>query len=395
MIAAKAYWVIRTYFAHAAGLPDDYDFEREYRTRLAEALASPDRRGFSLAMMKLFASLANGYTGFTDQALFDRALDAPYRIRRVEGRWTVLRSALPSLPPGSVVTTIDGEPADRWLAPRRAYFGKSNATEIDRALFGWTFLFPPSFTLGLASGATVAIDLTAKHPALLPAAPAQDHVEVTRRPDGLVVIRIPSFGSPRFEADAVAAVRKAASEQAPAILFDLRGNDGGSTPTDLLAAIMTTPYRGTIVETPQIVAENDAHASYDGQTSEFPTTMLRYGPDRSLPLPGAFTGRIAVLADGGCASACEDFVIRFVDGKRGPFYGEPTFGSTGQPYFVKFPDLGMSFRVSTKREFLPDGRPFEGVGVRPDQALPLTIADVVDPRDIQLDEAIDHFSRRN
>lgn len=395
LIAAKAYWTIRTYFAHAAGLPASYDFEKEYRARLADALAAPDRRTFSLAMMKLFASLANGHTGFTDHVVSDTAPDAPYRIRRVAGRWMVLHSALAALPVGSVVTLIDGEPVDRWLAPRRAYLGKSNAMELDRALFGSTFLFPQTFTLGLASGASVPIDLAAPHQALRPALPAHDHVEVTLRPGNLMVIRIPSFGEPTFEAEAVAAVRRAAADKVTAILFDLRGNGGGSTPTALLASIMTAPYRGTIVETPQIIAENDAQSSFDGQVPTFPATMLRYGPDRTLPADGAFQGRIAILADGGCASACEDFVIRFVDGKRGPFYGEPTFGSTGQPYFVQFPQFGMNFRVSTKREFLPDGALFEGVGVQPSQPVPLEASDVTDAGDLQLERTIARFLREH
>jgi carboxyl-terminal processing protease len=393
LIAAKAYWTIRTYFAHAAGLPAYYDFEREYRARLADALAAPDRRTFSLAMMKLFASLSNGHTGFTDNILFNAAPDAPYRIRRLAGRWTVLRSAVASLPVGSVVTSIDDEPIDRWLAPRRAYLGKSNAAELDRSLFGWTFLFPRTFTFGLASGATVPIDLASPHQALRPALPTQDHVEVTIRPENLMVIRIPSFGAPMFEAEAIAAVRRAATTKVPAILFDLRGNGGGSTPTALLAAIMTAPYRGTIVETPQIIAENDAHSSFDGEAPAFPATMMRYGPDRTLPVDGAFQGRIAILADGGCASACEDFVVRFVDGKRGPFYGEPTFGSTGQPYFVQFLNFGMNFQVSTKREFLPTGAEFEGVGVQPSQPNPLTAADLASADDLQLERSVSRFLR--
>lgn len=393
IIASKAYWVIRTYFAHAAGLPNGYDFEREYRARLTDALVAPDRRGFSLAMMRLFAGLANGHTSFTDQALLDGAPRAPYLIRRVEGRWTVMRSALATLPAGSVVATIDGEPVDRWLAPRRVYLAKSSAMEMDRAIFGSTFLFPSSFELGLVSGATVPINLKAKHTPPLPAAPQPDRVVVTRQPGGIVVIRIPSFENPQLEADAVAAVHQASAEKAPAILFDLRGNGGGNTPDKLLSAIMTAPYRGTIVETPQLVAENDAHASFEAQPPTWPTNMLRHGPVRSLPAAGAFSGRVAVLADSGCASACEDFVIRFADAKRGPFYGEPTFGSTGQPYFVDFPEFGISFEVSTKREFLPDGGPFEGVGVQPSQPVPFTIADVADPRDCQFDNAIALFSQ--
>ncbi len=67
-----------------------------------------------------------------------------------------------------------------------------------------------------------------------------------------------------------------------------------------------------------------------------PITMMRYGPDKAQPLPEAWKGKMALLIDGGCTSACEDFVLRFKDGDRGLVLGEPTFGSTGQPYFVEF-----------------------------------------------------------
>ena len=115
--------------------------------------------------------------------------------------------------------------------------------------------------------------------------------------------------------------------------------------------------------------------------------MMRYGPDKAQPLPEAWKGKMALLIDGGCASACEDFVLRFKDGDRGLVLGEPTFGSTGQPYFVEFPEFGMSFRVSTKREYFPDGRQFEGVGIQPDQPIPLAREDLRRGVDSQLELA--------
>jgi carboxyl-terminal processing protease len=64
--------------------------------------------------------------------------------------------------------------------------------------------------------------------------------------------------------------------------------------------------------------------------------------------------------------------LRFKDGDRGLVLGEPSYGPTGQPYLLRFPEFGMSFRVSTKREYFPDGRQFEGVGLQPDKYIPAT-----------------------
>ena len=48
----------------------------------------------------------------------------------------------------------------------------------------------------------------------------------------------------------------------------------------------------------------------------------------------------------------------------------------------------MSLRVSTKRESFADGSPFEGVGVRPDMAIPLTRADLAAAGDPVLERAV-------
>jgi C-terminal processing protease CtpA/Prc len=55
--------------------------------------------------------------------------------------------------------------------------------------------------------------------------------------------------------------------------------------------------------------------------------------------------------------------------------GEQTGGSTGQPYYHSF-DNGMKFQLSTKREYLPDGSLFEGVGIAPDIEVHTSAADL-------------------
>ncbi|OED00812.1 hypothetical protein A9Z06_12725 [Rhizobium sp. YK2] len=68
-IGATAYYAIRRYFAHAEGLPGGYDFEARHRAYLGEALEAPNRKAFSLATMRFFASLRNGHTSFWDEEL--------------------------------------------------------------------------------------------------------------------------------------------------------------------------------------------------------------------------------------------------------------------------------------------------------------------------------------
>lgn len=384
-IAAAAYHAIKRYFAHAEGLPPGYDFETRYKAYLREALHAPDRHAFSLATMRLFASLRNGHTSFTDERIWEQTAPMPFRMEPVEGKWTVIASRLRELPPGDVIGEVDGHPISDWLTPLRELDGDSSAAGVDRSLWQLVPLVLSSFVVKTEDGRSVPVDLAARPAGVWRGRVLPDRTVATIC-GSVVVIRIPSFDGKRFEADAIAAIRKASTTQA--ILLDLRGNSGGNTPEQLLDAVMTEPYRGTVVATPLTVAEDDAHAVFSGGRHQLPTTMKRYGPERYDPRPDAWRGRMAVLADGGCGSACEDFVLRFRDGHRGPVLGEATRGSTGQPYHVWFTSLGMSFRVSTKREYLPDGQPFEGVGVRPDRPIPLTRAELRSGTDLQLAKAV-------
>ncbi len=385
-IASAAYHAIRTYFAQAEGLPADDDFEARYHAYLREALTAPDRRNFSLATMRLFASLKNGHTGFFDEVMEREARPLPFTLRPVEGAWTILRSRLPVLSSGDVVIAVDGHPIDEWLEPIRAEIGQSSQATLDRVVWSRPFLFPSSFTLTLEDGREVPIDRAA--PSDAPWRGLTLSKEVTSRPgpDGLVILRIPSFDGHRYEDEAITAIR--AAKDARAILLDLRGNGGGQTPSRLLAAIMTRPYRGTSFVSPMTIALNDAQEAFHGTVASLPQLMMRAGADTTQPEPDAFVGKMAALVDGGCASACEDFVLRFQDGARGPVLGEATFGSTGQPFVQRFPEFGMSFRVSTKRETKADGQAFEGVGVTPDMPIPLTRSELREGVDHQLDQAI-------
>ncbi len=384
-IAASIYRTVKEYFAHWSGLPSDYDFDREFRTYLPKALSAPDRKNFSLATMRLVASLENGHTGFTDTGLMANMTPPPFYAEPVEGRWTVTVSRTEGLKPGDVIQSMDGVPVEVWVHPIQAIIGQSSERARDHLVFTRWFMLPQHLTVQLTDGRRVQVDQAAIR-APRRGRPRLKDVAVQRRPDGVVVISIPSFDGPRFEADAVKAVKAQAG--ARLILLDVRGNGGGNTPRDLLKAIMTKPYEGTVVATPLTIAENDAHGSFSPDDNPAPNAFLRYGPDTSVPDPAAYSGPVALLVDRECASACEDFAIRFKSGARGPVLGEATWGSTGRPIQVLFPDFGMSLRVSTKREAFADGARFEGVGVTPDIPIPLTRADLTAQGDPVLERAI-------
>jgi len=99
-----------------------------------------------------------------------------------------------------------------------------------------------------------------------------------------------------------------------------------------------------------------------------------------------------LLVDGFCNSACEDFVEPFKTSGRALLVGETTNGSSGQPYLFDFGN-GMSFRVSSKRYYLPDGSAFEGVGMKPDVEVKPTLEDWKAGRDPVFEKAIELASQ--
>ncbi len=320
-IGATAYHAIKRYFAHAEGLPAGYDLEARYRAYLREALEAPDRKAFSLATMRFFASLRNGHTSFWDEELAQQTRPLPFRIRRVDKRWTVVRSRLVELHPGDVVTAVDGKPVDEWLEAVREHIGQSSLAALDWMTWLRPFLLPHRFAIGTDDGRQVAIDLTEPPTEPERGLPLATEVETIHRPDGVVVIHIPSFDDPKYEEAAVGAIRGV--ENDAAVLVDLRDNNGGSSPGNLLSAIMTNPYRGTLVSTPMTIAESDASNSFNGGIPALPATMMRSGPELTLPFPDAWKGKMALLINGGSASACEDFALRFKDGDRASCSANP------------------------------------------------------------------------
>jgi len=105
------------------------------------------------------------------------------------------------------------------------------------------------------------------------------------------------------------------------------------------------------------------------------TLFGRLGPGSDQTAsPGAYSGRLFVLADRFCISACEDFVMPFKETGRGVVIGETTDGSSGNPFRADLGD-GMRVSVGAVRYRFPDGRPFEGVGILPDVTVERRIED--------------------
>jgi carboxyl-terminal processing protease len=393
-IASKIYASIESRFGHwqaVAGL----DLDTAYQRYLDEIAGTTSRRDFDLATFALMAQLRNGHSGFWDKWLFENNQPPGFYLWLERGQWVVRRSRRAGLEPGDVVVRIDGKPAGDFVSERMKYIAGSSELARRTGVFFFPPVWPLQFTLALADGRRVEIDRSQK-PAAQEATPQQVHA-----PGGVEYLHIASFGDPKHEQDAIAFIK--AHKDAPAIIFDVRGNGGGSTPGQLIRALMDRPWRDWIESTSALFplfrtygeifspkdAENDARGQgyLEAFAQYFNHPYLMLPPPLNQPENPIYTGRVIILADGSCGSACEDFVMPLKFSGRATVVGETTYGSSGQPYIYDFRN-GMGFRVSTKRMYFPDGSEFEGVGIKPDVEIISTAADIKTARDPVLEKAI-------
>ncbi len=389
--ASRVYATALTYFAHGADAPDAAAIDSAYRAYLDAALASEDRAAFTRASMRFLATFHNGHTIFIDFGLSKQAGTLPFTARSVGGRWVVTASRVPGLRPGDVVETIDGRPFEEFFRGIEPLLSASAEPWKRRLLFmqvpglaPFAHLLPERFALGLAGGSQVSVDRRS-----MPDVPLGDPEGRWLEPGTLAYIRIPSFfylqGAPSQEKRAVELVRQ--YKDAAALVVDVRGNGGGSTPEDLYKALMNKPYRWWTESTSASLPFFRVMAGKGSwEYKLFDRSELMWRGSTSEPAADAYQGKVAILADGGCFSACEDFVMPFKDNGRAIVVGETTGGSTGQPYVVELGD-GMQAIVGSKREWLPDGGRFEGVGIRPDVLASPTVEDLRAGRDVELEAA--------
>jgi carboxyl-terminal processing protease len=356
-----------------------------------------------MATKEFVALLRNGHTGFDDDFL-DRAGGPAvgFAALPTDGKWIVRQSAIDQLKIGDVVDTFDRVPMDRYFAQKRKYIAASSDAAAQHTFFYHRYLFPLQFKLRLGDGREVAVDrMTQKL-----TSPAPPRATGWLREPSIAYIRIPSFGEKRFEDAAIDALKK--FQQADGVIFDVRDNGGGGTPTRLLEALVDRPYRewsqtsafsvglfGAYRQIPQILGTSEmteySRGYHDAFIEYFSRPQLLIPGILKLPHNPVYKGKIVVLTDFFCASACEDFVSPLKFSGRATIAGESTFGSSGQPYIYGFGN-GMSLRIGAKRYYLADGSEFEGVGLKPDVEVKPTIDDLRKGEDVVLKRGIELLS---
>jgi carboxyl-terminal processing protease len=395
--ASKVYSLLQVYFSSVKAASDP-SLDVSYKSYLRTVLGTDDRRQLDLATMEFVAQLHNGHTFFWDAWLDkDNQQLLGFVAVPLDGYWVIQTSFLAVLKPGDVIVRIDNTPTETFFQQQQRYIAASSSAAQRHNLFLLPYLFPEQFTLTLDGDRQVTINREKIKE------PEQKTDGRWLKPNATAYIRIPSFSRPLFEETALDYVRQ--FQNAKALIIDVRNNGGGVPPKRLINALMNRPYHewkeSTIIRFPLVDLDPDDEKSRNSTMEPESLRGCKYAPDDHLcslpvtwggpvvvPSTNAFHGRVILLVDGGCVSACEELVEPFKDSGRATIVGETTEGSSGMPFLYDFHN-GMILKIAVKRQYFPDGSEFEGVGIKPDIEIWPTVDSLKNRRDVVLEKALE------
>ncbi|MCK4428285.1 MAG: hypothetical protein KAW16_07375 [candidate division Zixibacteria bacterium] len=415
-ILSKTYVSIALYFAHwedATIKPEQLD--SVYKDFLNRAIATEDRKDFAFLMKEFIALLNNSHCWYSDNVVDQGQKPLGYSWINIDGQWVVTKSFIQGLEKGDVITKIDGKPVNDYYHELSKYIAASSERLHREAFSSLLNLFiPDKYSLEFKNEKGEVKEIQVDREKLN----IEDNEELKTegrwiKENKIAYIKIPSFGDPKFENDATEYVKK--FKNANVLIMDVRGNGGGNTPSRLTDALMDRPYRWYAESTPLNVSLFRFYVEvmpkwikqYKDATKQeppeswknllvfqdyFKNSHLLWKPDYEKPESTMYTGELIILTDRYTGSAAEDFVVPFKDNGRAMIIGEPTGGSTGQPYMYNFGN-GIRIGIGTKRAYMPDGSKFEGVGVEPDIEVKLIREDLYKDRDRVLEKVVEEADK--
>jgi carboxyl-terminal processing protease len=187
--------------------------------------------------------------------------------------------------------------------------------------------------------------------------------------DGIGYVGIRLFSAQTGE-ELAGAIQQLQRQNANALVLDLRGNGGGLTggAIDVLRRLLG---HGIAFRELRRGAEEQRHAIPFGE------------PLMDWPL--------AVLLDGGTASAAEIVAAAIHDYERGVLIGQRTFGKGSVQGMYQLSD-GSSVHVTISHWLSANGYPIEGVGLEPDIVVASTgVSEAEDPF---VRQAVDYLDQK-
>lgn len=171
-------------------------------------------------------------------------------------------------------------------------------------------------------------------------------VSVSYVADGVARIRVAAF-TRGVGSSVRKAVKDLVKDKAKGIVLDLRGNPGGLLEEGVSVA-------GVFLDGGTVV-------TYSGKEGQPKVLTAPIGGNLSIP--------VAVLVDGGTASAAEVVTGALQDRGRAIVVGAQTFGKGSVQAPITLSD-GSAIEITVARYLTPKGRSLDGKGIAPDIVLP-------------------------
>jgi C-terminal processing protease CtpA/Prc len=304
-------------------------------------------------------------------------LHPPLELPALEGvAIAVVQAAENSgLRPGDEIVSVDGVPVREALARAwRHAVGSSVGGKLHSAALRMLLGNPDSglrLQIRRSSAKREATVVVARSNA--PCEETISHREV----GGVPVIRIA-----RWEGDNLLAAFDGMIEEVrnrPGIIIDVRGNGGGS---DQLASDVTARFLAA-----PVFSSISFHRIVPG--TAFQRTVETTAPRG----PWRYEGRVAVLTDEGCMSACEHFVSGMIEGGA-LACGTPTSGACGWIRPVDLPG-GVQLHVSRTFPLHTGGIPSPQLGIAPHIWAPPSLKDLRHSKDTALGAALLWIKSKN
>lgn len=276
--------------------------------------------------------------------------------------------------PGMTLATVEGEPAKAVYARLRAE-GRDSSTEFARHSAASRRLLAgePDSTakLGFLRGDGTPLEATLRRTRLS----SPPRVTFRKLPSGHGYVRLTAWSQP-LEGQMIAAIREL--KDTPGLVIDLRGNGGGSGL--MVRNVAKQFFKG------EVVAGNTLTRTGKPITLAFDLIEV-IKLEQKLEGTGLYAGPVAVLVDAGSGSGSEMFAAILQSQKRGTVVGQTSCGCLlGYLGYADIPGGGKLAYSEIGFRF-PDGSRIEGVGVVPDEPVPLDPADLRANRDRVLERA--------
>lgn len=228
--------------------------------------------------------------------------------------------------------------------------------------------------------------------------------------DGIAQIRVGGFGGRDFTDSLEKQFAEVRVKKAKALVLDLRGNGGGvDNYGALLVSYLTDkPFRYFERIRMKTIDPPRENTNFSQKEAERLKTGTRANPDggylvlpamhsglnEQQPQKNAFTGRVAILTDGGSFSTCADVCAVTHHLRRATFVGEETGGgyygnNSGASLLLTLPHSKIPINVPMWEYWnrVP-GYKHERRGTIPDHLVPTRIADTLNGHDAALQKAL-------